>query len=124
MTETPAGPGDHYGDHRPLTVTPTPTWDSTLEGLGRWTVLASPAGWRAGVLFTDDQQRLGFIPVGADTNPNAPHLASRLGQALRSAKVDGAPAGQVFDWWAGQAEQALSAGPVVTGSLEQLRASL
>lgn len=120
QAELTTGPRGHYGDHQPRTVTATPTWDSSLEAMGRWVVLESPAGWRAGVLFTDDHDRLGYVPLGADVNPGAPALAHAVGQALRSAKVAGAPSAQVFDWWAGQDSQTVSAGTVREGPLEQV----
>lgn len=112
----------HYGDHRAQTVwSPAHYATGPRVGPGRWCRIYAPMiGKPAGVLYTDDRDVLGFIPVAAVKKPNAPHIAHQVGCGLREAAALGRPVSEVFDAWAARAGQGLAAGQVVSGDLRNL----
>lgn len=114
-------PGQHYGD---LVLEPqrdVKRWDTTLEGPGRWVALEVPQGSPVGLLWTDGRDRLGFLPVTPQRNPQAPAFTQTIGDALRGARYAGARAADVFAWWAQRDGQSMAAGNVVEGDLETLQ---
>jgi hypothetical protein len=118
----PAGEGRHVGDLSMVEARGVQHWDGSLQGPGRWVTLEAPLGEVVGVLFTDDRDRLGFLPVPPNRNPHAPAFTNTITDALRRARYAGAKASDVFGWWAGQASVAVAAQPrIESGSLEDLR---
>jgi hypothetical protein len=86
-----------------------------LTGRGRWVPLYAH-GDLLGVVWTDDDDGLGFLsqtPAGISRTPE-------LAQAFSRAKAAGTPASDVFDYYASLAGMGLSAGPVESGSLDTL----
>lgn len=86
-----------------------------MEGPGRWVPLAAH-GEPLGILWTNDQDGLGFIPTTDAGRLRTPEFA----QAFSAAKASGAAATDVFNAWADRDGQGLSAGPVTTGDLDTL----
>lgn len=108
----------HFGDHQPETVYQPAHYDGSLQGPGRWFTLEQPLGHPVATIYTDDQERLGFLQVGDD---DTTILACEvLGDAFRGAAAVGASVTDVFDYWAGRATPVQGAGPVTQGSLENL----
>lgn len=122
MTTPENVPGEHYGDHQAQPVwTPKHYRTGPLVGAGRWLRLYAPIDLpHAGVLYTDDQDILGFIPVNAMAHPYAPAVANIVGIGLREAAALGRPASEVFDAWAERDGRGLAAGEVERGDLRDL----
>ena len=92
-----------------------------LEGRGRWcTVHAPMLAPSLGILYTNDQDVLGFLPEPAIKRPDAPAISHLIGVGLREAAALGRPVSDVFDAWAARAGQGLACGQVVSGDLRHL----
>lgn len=105
-----------------------PVWEpkryrsGPLVGAGRWVPIFSPVDRPAvGVLATDDQDLLAFVPFGADEDDQQAMTAQVvIRDALLAAAAVGTPVREVFDAWAARDGRGLAAGPVVTGDLRQI----
>lgn len=122
MTTPENVPGEHYGDHQAQPVwVPAHYRTGPLVGAGRWVPIYSPVeGPPAGVLYTDDDQVLGFMPVGVMAHPYAPQVTHVVGVGLREAAALGRPVSAVFDAWAQRDGRGLAAGEIVRGDLRDL----
>lgn len=112
----------HYGDHQAETVwAPAHYATGPLEGPGRWIQIFAPIDLpHVGILYTDDDRILGYLPVSALNHSHPPAIASTVGIGLREAAALGRPATAVFDAWAARAGQGLAAGQITTGDLREL----
>lgn len=107
-----------YGEPLFRTEWEAPTYPSgPLVGAGRWVTIQAPLGAPAVLLWTNDQDVLGFRGADLSVNPQGATLNDTLAQALRSAKAAGADVSAVFDYWAGRASLSSGAGPVQSGDL-------
>lgn len=122
MTVPENVPGEHYGDHQAQPVwTPEHYRTGPLVGAGRWCHIYAPIDLPpAGVLYTDDDTILGYMPVSAMDHPFAPAVAHLVGGGLRDAAALGRPVSAVFDAWAERDGRGLAAGSVVVGDLRDL----
>lgn len=112
----------HYGDHRTVEVwAPARYRTGPLVGAGRWCPIYAPVGQPpVGILYTDDDQVLGFLPADALESPGAAKTAHTVSDALLGAAAVASPVTVVFDHWAQMDGQGLAAGPVAVGDLSEL----
>lgn len=92
-----------------------------LEGPGRWIQIFAPIDLpHAGILYTDDDTILGYMPVAVMDHPNSPQVAHLVGNGLLQAAALGRPVTAIFDAWAARAGQGLAAGQITIGDLREL----
>lgn len=122
MTTPENVPGEHYGDHQAQARwMPAHYRTGPLIGAGRWLHVFSPITEPyAGILYTDDDEILGFLPASLMDHEQAPHVAHLVGVGLREAAALGRPARDVFDAWAQRDGRGLAAGEIVRGDLRDL----
>ena len=88
----------HFRDHAPVFTDDVVDYDGDLRGQGRWAVLAKGDGREAGVLWTDDRNGLGCLPVeDGDTD-----AAVAVRESIRAAAVMEIRATRQFDQLAAQ----------------------
>jgi len=96
------------------------SYAKAMAGQGRWCDLEAPLGLKVGVMWTDDRDSLGFIPVQVNQNENAPQFASAFGASIDQAAELGVASSVVFDSWAERATQGLAAREIHSGDLATL----
>lgn len=102
---------DRFNDFQAVDVYAPPHYRGAREGVGRWCWIQKPLGTRVGILWTDDDDGLGFLPMDADDSPGARHFTPEIITSLQGAKRAGASASVVFDAWAARVTQGLAAEP-------------
>jgi hypothetical protein len=110
MTEPDPQAEGRNADFHAVPVVERANWPGPRNGAGRYCWLRTPSG-RIGILWTDDDQGLGFMAVSVDRNPMGAIMTPGILSALQDAREAGAEATTVFDAYAERITQGLSADP-------------